>query len=242
MTQSNHLSKDICFSRLESAVLHLVRGVIGRYRYYNNKESSIFATHIYSLLNLLQELHRFKKRRTEIFSRGNREFQHDILDLHREQLISNIVFSIQVIVKQLENIPFCDYTHRSNIVESLKRIGEHYYITEDKTSEVLPDPTIALKQDNSHTTATVDHGFKQDEVEQNYDIHTSDNDRTLDNGHIYDNVDHLNKAKETNTFTVSAGIKPKHRHPKAPSKALKKPSYTGFIKARVGSLVYDRKV
>lgn len=271
MVQSNNLNKDVSFSRLESAVLHLVRGVIGRRSYCSDKESSIFAAHIYSLLNLLQELHRFKERRAQLFSKKKREFQHNISDLHKEQLISDIVFSIQVIVEQLEHTPFGDYIHMRHIVDNLKRIKKRYNITEDRTSEVLPDAKIAVsyKEDKvkqDYDDRILNHNLIQNNVNHcdNVPITTFtvsaraepkqtypgkpvlDDEHLLNRNPIQDNVDHQDNVSPT-TFTVSARAESKQPHSKVPSKtfknkAFKKLPYTGFIKAKVGNLVYDQDI
>lgn len=135
MAQSNIPIRDVSFSKLESAIFHLIRGVIGKRPSCNDKESAILSGHIHALLSLLPEFHGYMRRRGKFGTEERSDPDHEN--------------PIQIILEQFERHPFGDQVQRQEFVESLHKIKNEYDVIVHTGNENPPASTsMSLEQND----------------------------------------------------------------------------------------------
>ncbi|WP_028546584.1 hypothetical protein [Paenibacillus taiwanensis] len=228
MLHSNSRISEIPFSRMESAILYLVRGMLSRRQHSNEQEAVVFESHMRSLLHIITELHRFQDRRN---SGMQPEQLRDEPNVQSKQIISEIINSTQLIRESMNENPFDNLVHMDLMNVKLDIIVKYH--TESQTysfnssEELQITPSIQDEVTASEVVTVYQH-TNVVEVESET-IETDDNLPQPEVSLLY------SPPQQATTF-----IK-KQPNKKSQASPLQLPPVTSFIKAKVGSMIYEQK-
>lgn len=156
MKQSHLLITYNLCSKLEKSILYLIRAIVEKQRSYNEKENSILFTHIYKLLQLLQEFHRFAKQREPLFMYDSSFTYRKTAAVEENPFYHDIVHALNVILMKLQQLPVHKQT--DHIRDNLTVMLQHHMANHVERS--LP---LTQTADHNMTLIQTNKDDKQDE-------------------------------------------------------------------------------
>ncbi|MDK8179878.1 hypothetical protein QP775_03360 [Paenibacillus sp. UMB4589-SE434] len=230
MLHSNTRISEIPFSRMESAILYLVRGMMSRRQHSNKQETTTFEFHIRSLLHIITELHRFQERRG---SRIQPDHAPEEPNVQKKQIISEIMNSTQLIRDSMNEHPFDNLVHMDLMNVKLDIIVKYHTGSQSydyNSSEALQITPVIQENGTESEVAAVHQDTNVIEVVS--EMMETDSDSIVH----HEDISFLYAPKQVTTFIR------KQPNKNTKSSSLQIPPVTSFIKAKVGSMIYEQNI